>query len=228
MQNLPLYVPLVFVATVMVAVWIFYKATNNSTTFLLITTAWVLLQSALGLEGFYQVGASITPPRFPLLILPPVLAIATLFFTPSGKVFLDGMNIRTLTLFHIVRIPVEVVLYWLFVAKAVPELMTFEGRNFDILSGLTAPFIYYFGFVVNKLPKSVLILWNLLCLGLLMNIVFYAALSVPTTLQQFAFEQPNIAFQYIPFLLLPTCVAPLAFFANAIALRQLLAPRKSL
>ena len=45
------------------------------------------------------------------------------------------MNLRILTLLHIVRVPVEIVLYWLFISKAIPGLMTFNGRNFDILAG---------------------------------------------------------------------------------------------
>ena len=65
----------------------------------------------------------------------------------------------------------EIVLFWLFLEKSVPELMTFEGRNFDIIAGITAPVIYYFGFVKNTLAKPILIGWNILCLGLLFNII---------------------------------------------------------
>lgn len=35
--------------------------------------------------------------------------------------------------------------------------MTFEGRNFDILSGLSAPLVYYFGFGGNR-PNKLLLL----------------------------------------------------------------------
>lgn len=135
---------------------------------------------------------------------------------------MDSFPLKYLTLIHVVRVPVELVLYFLFVYKAVPELMTFEGRNFDILAGLTAPFIYYFGFVRQKLNRSFLIIWNLLSLALLMNIVINALLSTPSPIQQFAFDQPNRAILYFPFSLLPTFIVPLVLFSHLVAFRQLI------
>jgi hypothetical protein len=55
--------------------------------------------------------------------------------------------------------------------NTVPQLMTFEGRNFDIMSGLTAPFVFYFGFIKKTLGTKVILIWNLVCLGLLINVV---------------------------------------------------------
>ena len=100
--------------------------------------------------------------------------------------------------------------------------MTFEGANFDILSGLTAPLVYYFGFVKNKLGKQVLVAWNIACILLLLNVVRNAALSLPERFHQFGFEQPNIAVGYFPFLLLPSCLVPLVLFSNLAAIRQLM------
>lgn len=179
----------------------------------------------MGVSGFYRVTDTI-PPRFLLLIGPPLLFIVGLFFTKKGKVFLDELNIRTLTLLHTIRVPVEIVLFWLFMHQGIPSLMTFEGRNFDILSGITAPFIYYFGFVKNRFSNKLLVAWNLICLGLLFNIVLNAALSVPSPIQKFAFEQPNIAILYFPFVWLPCCVVPLVLLSHLATIRQLLS-RKS-
>jgi hypothetical protein len=81
------------------------------------------------------------------LVLPPLLGIAGLFMSPKGRKFIDGLDLKSLTILHTIRIPVELVLFFLFTYKAVPELMTFEGRNFDILSGITAPVIFYFAFI---------------------------------------------------------------------------------
>jgi hypothetical protein len=100
--------------------------------------------------------------------------------------------------------------------------MTFEGRNFDIISGITAPFIYYFGFIKNKIPQTVLLAWNFICLALLINIVMNAVLSAPFTFQQFAFDQPNIAIFYFPFVWLPCCVVPIVLFSHLATIRQLL------
>lgn len=100
--------------------------------------------------------------------------------------------------------------------------MTFTGRNFDILAGLSAPFIYYFGYVRQKLNRPILILWNIVSLGLLVNIVVNALLSAPSPIQQFAFDQPNTAILYFPLSLLPTFIVPVVLFAHVVSLRQLL------
>ena len=221
MEHLPAYISIVFGLTTLVTVGLFYKAAHYSKTTLLIIFTWLALQAVIGLSGFYTVTDTI-PPRFMLLILPPVLLITLLFTTSKGKQFVDSLNTKSLTILHTIRIPVEIVLFWLFVHKTVPELMTFEGRNFDILSGLTAPFIYYFAFVRNIFDRKIILTWNFICLGLLINIVANAIMSAPFPFQQFAFDQPNVAVLYFPFIWLPCCVVPLVLLSHLAAIRQLL------
>ncbi|MBK7377529.1 MAG: hypothetical protein IPJ03_00720 [Ignavibacteriales bacterium] len=221
MENVPSYISIVFGLTTLLTFGLFYKSAGSSKGTLLILLIWIAVQSVIGLSGFYTVTDTI-PPRFLLLVLPPFLFIAGLFLTAKGRQYIDGLNIRTLTLLHIIRIPVEFVLFWLYVNKVVPELMTFEGRNFDILSGLTAPFIYYFGFIKKQINNKVILMWNFICLGLLLNIVLNAILSAPFSFQLFAFDQPNIAVLYFPFNLLPACVVPLVLLSHLAAIRQLL------
>jgi hypothetical protein len=99
--------------------------------------------------------------------------------SPKGREFIDGLDLKSLTILHTIRIPVELVLFFLFTYKAVPELMTFEGRNFDILSGITAPVVFYFAFIRKQLSRKIILIWNVICLGLLINIVSNAILSAP-------------------------------------------------
>jgi hypothetical protein len=129
--------------------------------------------------------------------------------------------LKKLTILHTVRIPVEIVLFYLFTYKTIPELMTFEGRNLDILSGITAPFVFYFGFIRKKMHHKAILIWNVVCLALLLNIVINAILSAPFQFQQFAFDQPNIAVLYFPFIWLPCCVVPLVVLSHLAAIRQL-------
>ena len=151
-----------------------------------------------------------------------ILSIIILFSTQKGRNFIDSLPLTNITWLNIIRIPVEFVLFWLFVNKAVPQLMTFEGRNFDILSGITAPFIAYYGFTKGKLSARVILIWNFICLALLFNIVFNAVLSAPFVMQQFAFDQPNIAILNFPFNWLPTFIVPIVLFGHLVAIRQLL------
>jgi hypothetical protein len=220
MENLPVFISLLFGLTTILTVWIFYKATGNSKLVLLLITIWLALQTLIAVSGFYT-QTNTVPPRFLLLVLPPALVITSLFMSTKGRNFIDNLDLRTLTLLHTIRIPVEVVLFLLFVNKAIPEIMTFEGRNFDILSGITAPFIFYFAFFRKKMHPKTILIWNLICLALLVNIVANAILSAPSQFQQFAFEQPNIAVLYFPFIWLPSCIVPLVILSHLAAIRQL-------
>jgi hypothetical protein len=220
METLPLYISLLFGLTTFVTIFLFYKASNNSGVTIIFIALWLVLQSIIGLSGFYTI-VDTMPPRFILLILPPLLLIGTAFVTAKGKYYIDTLDLKTLTLLHVIRIPIEIVLFLLCVNKAVPEIMTFEGRNFDIICGMTAPFIYYFGFIKKKLNTTAILIWNFICLGLLINIVVTAILSAPFPLQKFAFDQPNIALLYFPFIWLPCCVVPLVLFAHVAAIRKL-------
>ena len=219
--NLPIVLNVLFIATTLLAVFLFYKATNRSGMTLIILFAWLIVQAAIALTGFYEVMTGF-PPRFALLAGPAVLVIIIVFISAKGRAWLDGLDTKTLTLLHIVRIPVELTLYWLFLQKTVPQIMTFAGRNYDIIAGLTAPLVYYFGYIKNSFGKTALLVWNILCLGLLFNIVITAVLSAPTAFQQFGFEQPNTAILYFPFVWLPCCVVPLVLLAHLVCIRKLM------
>jgi hypothetical protein len=220
MQDSPHYLSISFVLVTAVAVAAFYRAANNSRVTLGLLLLWLLLQGTVARSGFYAVSTGF-PPRLGLLLGPPMLLIAVLFLTSRGRRYLDGLRLETLTLLHVVRIPVELVLFGLFIHRAIPQLMTFEGRNYDIIAGLTAPVVYYLVFRSRRLGAKGLLMWNFVCLGLLTNIVVNAVLSAPSPFQRFAFEQPNVAILHFPFVWLPGCVVPLVLLAHLAAIRQL-------
>jgi hypothetical protein len=221
MEQVATTLQIIFIVITLLTVLQFYRATNKSKIFLVIIFIWMAVQLLLGLTNFYTNGFTM-PPRFALLIVPPLIFTIFMFATAAGKQFTDSLNTKQLTLLHAVRVPVEIVLYFLFIAKTIPQIMTFEGRNFDILAGITAPVIYYFGFVKSNLSKPFLIIWNLICLGLLFNIVTLAILSAATPFQQFGFNQPNIAIAQFPFNWLASVVVPIVLFSHLATLRQLI------
>lgn len=220
MLEIPAYIPFVFILTTALTVLIFYLASGKSYNFLLLVLFLVGFQTSLSLNGFL-IDTTSLPPRFLLIPGPAILILLSLFFTRFGKRFLDQFDPSLLTLLHTMRIPVEFVLFWLFLNKAIPEVMTFEGRNFDILAGLSAPVIYFLGYKKKFLSRGILIGWNLLCLVLLANIVGYAVLATPSPIQQIEFDQPNIAILHFPYVMLPGIVVPLVLASHLIALRKL-------
>jgi hypothetical protein len=221
METIPAFVTILFVAATIFTVWQFYNASGKSKLLLIGLGIWMIFQIVLSLTGFYGITESI-PPRFVVLIGPGFIVIALLFLTKRGKSFIASLNLEKLTLLHTVRVPVEITLYFVCAAGLVPVLMTFEGYNYDIISGLTAPLIYYLVFVSNKASKSTLLMWNFLCLGLLVNVLVIAILSAQTPFQMLAFEQPNIGVTFFPFVWLPTVIVPIVLFSHLAAIRLLL------
>ncbi|MCG9792660.1 hypothetical protein [Flavobacterium algicola] len=231
-ENLPTYISLTFgmttVATLLLFIWTIKnskseKARKKTAYISLGLIVWLLFQGVLTLNNMYNTDTNSFPPKIVLLgILPMVMAIIVLFTTSKGKQFIDSLPLENLTYVNVVRIPVEIVLFWLYVNKAIPELMTFEGRNFDILAGISSPFIAYFGLTKVRFNRKIILTWNLICLGLLFNIVLNALFSAPSPIQKFAFEQPNIAILNFPFSWLPTFIVPIILFGHLVSIRRLI------
>lgn len=219
--SMPPIVPLLLLLSMALLVFSFYRASGNNIKLIGLISVITIVQGMLAYSGFYT-NFDVSPPRIPLLVLPSFLIILIVYFTPSGKRFLDQIDQAWLTFSHIIRFPVELVLYWLFLKGMVPELMTFEGRNYDIISGLSAPFLAYWAYVKKQVGPKWLLLWNFICLGLLLNIVLHAILSAPTPFQQLSFDVPNTGVFYFPYALLPSIIVPLVFLSHLICIRQLI------
>jgi hypothetical protein len=220
MLNLPLYISIFFILTTFLTLYLFYLASNRSQRVMQVMLAWLVLQGIISYTGFYT-NTGTLPPRFILLPLPALLGILLMFVTRSGRAFIDSLDHSRLVLVHIIRIPVEITLFLLFVHKTVPEIMTFTGRNPDILSGISAALVYYFGFIKTKLNKNLLVAWNIICTGLLLNIVLLAIFSAPFIFQQLAFDQPNVAVFYFPYSWLPCFIVPIVLLSHLASLRKL-------
>ncbi|GAA5221646.1 hypothetical protein GCM10025777_22760 [Membranihabitans marinus] len=95
----------------------------------------------------------------------------------------------------------------------IPELMTFEGKNFDILAGITAPIIGFL-WIKKFIGKKILIIWNVLALVLVLFIFVIGILSSELPIQIFGFEQPNKAVIYFPFILLPATIVPIVIYTH--------------
>jgi hypothetical protein len=209
------------VGVTLAAVLFLWRASGRNHSILFVLIGWMVVQSAAALTGFYTVTDTV-PPRFILLIAPPAGLILYLFVTQRGRNFIDRFHPEKIITIHTVRIGVEVVLFLLAEVRIVPVLMTWKGRNFDILTGITAPLIGYFGYTQRSFSPRFLIIWNLAGLVLLFNVVFYGILSAPSPFQQFSFEQPNLLPLYFPFLFVPSLLVPVMLFAHLVSLRALL------
>jgi hypothetical protein len=222
----PAYVSVVFLLTALATAGVFLFVTVSHTSpsivtrvFAVLLPIWMVVQTLLAWSGFYQ-DTSAIPPRMVLTgVLPALLAIVVslLFFRDVVSL----LPLRSLTLIHVIRIPVELVLLWLSQSGDIPRVMTFEGRNFDILSGSLALVVFFFAFRGGRVNRPLLIAFNIIGLILLANIVSIAVMALPSPLQQIAFDEPNLAVLFFPYIWLPTVVVPIVLFCHLASLFKL-------
>ncbi len=217
-MEIPVFVTeLLFVFTTLLMVWFVKKAFAPSQKIWPVLFLWLAVQGYLAYLGFYENDSSV-PPRFVLAVLPPVLYVIYLAFVRKQLT----VDLEKLHALHVIRIPVEIVLWLLAKDQLIPEVMTFEGRNFDIFIGLTAPLVVLYGFKRKILDRQRLILWNLIGIVLLLNIVVTAILAAPSAIQQIEFETPNRAVLQFPFVWLPCFIVPVVLLSHLLSLKKLL------
>ena len=231
--NASTYVGVIFGITALATAGAFllavYKRAPNSRVsriVIILVPLWMVVQALVAVGGFYQYTSTVPPRLFLTGVLPALVAIivCSVFFRSD---FLESLPLRFLTLIHVVRIPVELVLLWLSHSGDVPRVMTFEGWNFDILSGLLAPIVYFISFSGSQIRRGILIAYNIVGFLLLANIVSIAILSLPSPIQQLAFEQPNRGVLFFPYIWLPTLVVPVVLFSHMTSLWKLAANKIS-
>jgi len=155
----------------------------------------------------------------PVLAIP-MIAILGFTFSKAGKEILLQIPAENIIRLQSFRFFVELLLWALFIENVAPVQMTFEGRNFDVLSGITAPIVALL-LAKGKISKSVLVAWNIACLALLVNIVSVAILSMPTPLRVFMNEPSNTNVTQFPVSWLPGLLVPLAYGLHFLSLRKL-------
>ena len=218
-ENLPIYLSILFIVCTLYTLIILYVASNKSKNVVLVSLSWIGLQGLLAYNLFYM-DTTTMPPKFGLAFVPTLIFIGFLFFTKTGKEYIQSINLKTLYLVHVVRIPVEFGLLGLAIYKTIPYLMTFEGVNFDIFAGITVPLIILGYFVKDWFSNNLVLVWNVVCLGLLIAIVVNAILSVPSPLQTQGFDQPNIAILHFPFIWLANYIVPVVIFAHLVSIKR--------
>ncbi len=188
--------------------------------------AWVTLTAVLAGSG-----ALLTLRGSPQLVLYLAgcngMALA-LALSPVGRTFVKRVPIVWLVGFQGFRLPLELVLHAWYEQGTLPVQMTFEGHNFDIVTGIAALFV---AFVLSWVPLSAAAQWrwvlgfNLLGLGLLAAVVRIAVLSTPWALRSYMNDPPVQLVFHAPYTwILSVCVAG-ALTGHVIVFRWLWANR---
>jgi hypothetical protein len=161
-----------------------------------------------------------TPPPFLIFIGAFTVATAVVAFSKLGGRLIENLDIRYLAGFQLFRIAVEWNLHRLYEEGVAPIQMTYAGYNFDIVSGILGGVILIWG-MTKQPPRWAIWAFNLIGLGLLINIVAIAMVSTPTPLRMFTNEPANTFVAYLPFVWLPSFLVQAAWFGHLIVFRWL-------
>lgn len=182
---------------------------------------WLASSTVLSLLGVLSVWGPL-PPRFALLPLTSLVAMIVVSGTPTMKRLLAGAPRHWPIAAQTFRVGVELALLGLYLDHRAPVQVTFEGRNLDILAGLTAPVVAWL-VARGRLAPPLVVVWNLLGVALLANIVRTAVTSAPGPLYAGWPGQPFTALASWPVVWIPAFLAPVALFLHVVSLRQTLA-----
>ncbi|MFT5587728.1 MAG: hypothetical protein ACI9VR_005341 [Cognaticolwellia sp.] len=147
-----------------------------------------------------------------------IVAVFVWGFNGQGRQ-LTRLPIAWLIGFQSFRILVELAIHEAVAQGIAPPQMTWTGMNWDVLVGLSAIPV---ALLSSQLPKWALLVWNGLSLGLLLNVVIVAALSMPTPFQQITPD--NVWIGAFPYIWLPQVLVTSALLGHVLLFLKLLRP----
>lgn len=169
---------------------------------LIICVGWMVFLAAWSYSGIATRFELFPLNLAPVFVIP---AVAIILFTIKGTHVIKDLSLKTLTSLQVFRVFVEILIWGSFTQDLLPIELTFEGTNWDIVSGITAPIA---ALLLTK-SKWGLATWNFICLALLINVVSTAMIVRPQTVAIF------------PFILLPGMLVPLAYALSFFSLRKI-------
>lgn len=182
----------------------------------------VLYLCVPGALAFTGVLDSYAPvPRPMLVVLGVTLITLVVGFSSLGRQLGGSIGLAALVGFQAFRVPVELLLHRLYIEGVIPEVMTYSGRNFDIVTGLSAAALGLWLMRGDDPPRAVVLVWNVVGLLLLANIVTIAVLAAPIPMQVFTDGPANRLPGVFPFVWLPTVLVQLALIGHVLVFRRL-------
>lgn len=160
------------------------------------------------------------PPRAMIFFVGVNATALVVACTRVGTKMIDGLPIAALVGVQAFRLPLELVLHQWYAEGVLPVQMTYEGDNFDIVTGILALVV---GLLVwTRGPSRMLVLgFNLVGAALLLRVMSIAVLSVPTPLRTYWNDPPVLLAFHFPYgWIVPICVAG-ALFGHVLVFRWL-------
>ena len=183
---------------------------------------WLLLTALLAASGVLR-RFDLTPPPFAWLVLAVTIIGIVVPLSPLGTVLVRGLPLWVLVGSQVFRFPLELVMHRAYLEGVMPVQMSYSGRNFDIVTGITAGVLGLW-LARRPVPRWVVAGWNLLGFVLLVNVVAVAIVSTPA-FGWFGPERFSTFVTYFPFVWLPAVLVLAALMGHILVSRSLrLAP----
>ena len=195
---------------------------RRATVTAILAAAWLALTAAAAAGGALH----FTPPPTMLLLFPIVFGLAFgIALSPLGRRIAFGLPIAVLVGYQGFRIVVEILMHRAYVEGLMPVQMSYSGRNFDILTGITAVALGIWLALSRREPRGLVFAWNTLGLALLVNILVVALLSTPTPIRVFMSEPANVWISRAPWVWLPAVLVLAALCGHVLVYRRLASAR---
>lgn len=188
--------------------------------------AWLAATGGLAASGALENWERTPPPMFVVMIVA-VTFVVLLARSRFGRTLAEGLSFAALVGYQAFRIAVEFMLHRAYEGGVIGVQMTWSGRNFDVVTGVSALVLGAWLALRSgegergKSTRIVMWAWNIVGVALLVNIVVVAMLSMPTRLLAFD-GPPNAWVATFPYVWLPTVMVTAALFGHLIVLRRLL------
>ncbi len=160
-----------------------------------------------------------TPPPFLLVPIGASIVSLILAFGGVGTRMAHHLPLWTLVGIQSFRLPLELAMHALVARGIMPIQMSYSGRNFDILTGITAIVVALL-VKLGYAGRTLVMVWNGLGLALLVNVVTVAIASTPM-FKAFGDDRVVTFVAYTPFVWLPTVMVVAALAGHLVIFRAL-------
>ncbi|HTU63725.1 MAG TPA: hypothetical protein VMF89_34915 [Polyangiales bacterium] len=182
-----------------------------------VVTGWMALWgvlAAVGVLGRFE----LRPPPMAILIACTLAAGFWLGFSGLAGRVADGLPLWALVLVQGFRLPLELLMHQAAVERVMPNVLSYTGYNFDIVTGASA-FVVAFA-LQRGAPRAIAFIWS--CYGCLclLAIAIIAVLSSPMV-AYFGPHELNSWVTRLPFVWLPSVLVAFALAGHIVVFRKL-------
>src|SRR6266849_7290404 len=134
---------------------------------------WLALPGSLAIQGFFADWSRLPPRLLPAVLVPMIGGLLLLSYSRQTRALLAATPLEWPIYLQSFRILMEIILWLLYLQHRAPAIMTFEGRNVDILVGLTAIPVGYLSFARRTWSPRVALWCNVAGILILLNVVVH-------------------------------------------------------